>query len=79
MSKGIYSSLTVEGEVELNADLRLAGIPHTIGDLFHDDTLCPERGTEPGKAAEAQAGLSAGSDGRRPQARRTGRRVEAEA
>jgi len=39
----------------------------------------PERGTEPGQAAEAQAGPSAGSNGRGPQARRTGRKVEAEA
>src|SRR4051794_18732751 len=46
MGKGIYSSLTVEGEVELNAELLRMGIPYTIGDLFHDNTLCQERGPE---------------------------------
>ena len=46
MSKGIYTSLTVEGEPELNAELRRRGIPHTIGDLLHDPTLCPECGPE---------------------------------
>jgi len=46
MSKGIYTSLTVEGEAELNVELRRMGIPHTIGDLFHDNTLCQERGPE---------------------------------
>ena len=46
MSKSIYSSFTVEGEAELNAELRRRGIPHTIGDLVHDNTLCPECGPE---------------------------------
>jgi hypothetical protein len=38
MSKSIYSSFTVEGEAELNSELRRRGIPDTIGDLVHDDT-----------------------------------------
>lgn len=46
MRKGIYSSLVVEGEVELNAELRRREIPHSIGDLYHDGALCPECGAE---------------------------------
>jgi hypothetical protein len=46
MSEGIYSSLVVEGEAELNAELRRKGILHTIGDLLHDGALCPECGPE---------------------------------
>ncbi len=46
MSKRVYSSLAVEGEAELNAELFGRGIPHTIGDLFHDGDLCPECGPE---------------------------------
>src|ERR1051326_5664034 len=44
MSKSIYSSFTIDGEAEANAELRRRGIPHSLGDLFHDGTLCPECG-----------------------------------
>ena len=46
MSKSLYSSFTVEGEAEANAELHRRGIPHSIGDLLHNDALCPECGPE---------------------------------
>ena len=46
MNKGIYNGLAVEGEAELNVELRRRGISHTIGDLFHDGTLCADHGPE---------------------------------
>ena len=46
MSKTIYTSFTVEGEAEANAELHRRGIPHSIGDLLHDGTLCPECGPD---------------------------------
>jgi hypothetical protein len=44
MSQSIYSGLTVEGEDELNGELRRRGIPHTVGELLHNPALRPDCG-----------------------------------
>src|SRR5580692_8709110 len=44
--KGIFTSFAVEDEPRVDAWLQQRGVRHTIGDLYHDSSLCPECGPE---------------------------------